>query len=204
MTRTRFGIALLALLVVATTALTLAPPKAGAATLSDQLRSSRNDLRRAELRLDAAQAALAAAMRAHQRRGVGVLIREVDMAEHAVRFWKAVIRDLLAKQARQATASADGSGGWRPVIDRVAKKYGVSADGLFRLMMMESGGKVRAVGSGRYYGLFQYALVTWKDDWNPFRGRSVFDGSAQIEATALAVKKGMGRTLWGNTYPAAF
>jgi soluble lytic murein transglycosylase-like protein len=203
-TRTRFGIALLALLVVATTALALAAPKAGAATLSDQLRSSRNDLRRAELRLDAAQAALAAAMLAHQRRGVGVLIREVDMAEHAVRFWKAVIRDLLAKQARQATASADGSGGWRPVIDRVAKKYGVSADGLYRLMMMESGGKVQAVGSGRYYGLFQYALVTWKDDWNPFRARSVFDGSAQIEATALAVKKGMGRALWGNTYPAAF
>ena len=203
MTRTRFGIALLALLVVATTALTLAPPKAGAATLSEQLRSSRRDLRRAEVRLDTAQAALAAATLAHQRRGMGVRIREVDRSLRSIRRYKAVIRELLAEQARQAS-SADGSDGWRPVIERVAKKYGVSADGLYRLMMMESGGKVRAVGSGRYYGLFQYALITWKDDWNPFRSRSVFDGSAQIEASALAVKKGMGRTLWGNTYPAAF
>ena len=46
--------------------------------------------------------------------------------------------------------------------------------------------------------------MTWKDDWNPWRAQSVFDGSPQIEASAYAVKKGMGRSLWGNTFPAAF
>ncbi len=71
-------------------------------------------------------------------------------------------------------------------------------------MMMESGGRTRAVGAGQYYGLFQYTLGTWGGDWNPWRGRNVFDGSAQIEASAYAVKKGKGRSLWGNTYPAAF
>ena len=198
-TRTRYGIALVALLIVATTALTVVPPKAGATTLSEQLRTSRRALRRAETRLDAAKAALSAATLAHQQRGTGVLALDVRAARRAVRSWKGVVRDLLARQTQQAAAE-----GWRPAIRRAAKKYGVRADGLYRLMMLESGGKVRAVGAGRYYGLFQYALGTWKGDWNPCRGQSVFNGSAQIEATAFAVKKGMGRSLWGNTFPAAF
>lgn len=204
-TGTRLWIALLALLVVATTALTVVPPKAGAATFSEQLRTSRRELRRAEARLDVAQAALAAAFLAHQRRGTGVLVREVSRKRHAVGFWRAVIRDLARKQAQlDSAASLERAGDWRALIDRTARKYGVNADGLYRLMMMESGGKVRAVGAGRYYGLFQYALGTWKGDWNPWRGESVFDGSAQIEASAYAIKKGMGRSLWGNTFPVAF
>ncbi len=160
--------------------------------------------RRAEARLDASEDVLRVALLARQRRGLGVYILKVEVAEHAVDFWRAVVRDLVQQQSRQESASYERSGTWRPLIGRAAKKYGVSADGLYRLMMMESGGKARAVGAGRFYGLFQYSLATWKGDWNPWRGQSVFDGSAQIEASAYAVKKGMGRSLWGNTFPAAF
>ena len=119
---------------------------------------------------------------------------------------KSVVRKLSAKLAAAAAASAAaGSGRLEDrCIERAAKKYGISANGLYRLMMLESGGKARAVGAGRYYGLYQYALVTWKDDWNPWRGKSVYNGAAQIEASAYAIKKGMGRSLWGNTFPAAF
>jgi soluble lytic murein transglycosylase-like protein len=195
----------LALLAIATTILTVAPSGAQASSLSDQLRTSRRELRRAEVRLEAADAALASAILARQNRGLGPLILEVQKREYAVRFWKGVIKQLLAKQAKLAAVTqAASSGDWKTLIRRAAKKYGVDADGLYRLMMMESGGKARAVGAGRYYGLYQYALVTWKDDWNPWRGKSVYDGAAQIEASAYAIKKGMGRSLWGNTYPAAF
>ena len=203
-TRTRYWYALVALLVVATTTLTVVPPIAGATTLSEQLRASRRALRRADTRLETAKAALSAAILAHQQRGTGVLVLKVRAARRAVRSWKAVVRGLLARRTQQAAAASGSAGSWRPEIRRAAEKYGVSAAGLYRLMMLESGGKARAVGAGRYYGLFQYALGTWKGDWNPCGGRNVFNGAAQIEATAYAVKKGMGRSMWGNTYPAAF
>lgn len=206
MTRTRRALTILTLLVVATTALLLAAaPSAGASSVAEQLRSSRQKLHRAQTRLAAAEAALTDAVLGHQRRGLGVLIRTVERERHAVSFWKAVIRDLRRKQAEESEVAAlERRGDWRALIRRAAKKYGVSADGLYRLMMYESGGRPRAVGAGKYYGLFQYALSTWKGSWNPWRGQSVFDGSAQIEASAYAVKKGMGRSLWGNTYPMAF
>lgn len=203
-TRQRSCFALLALLALAATVAVLVPASASAATLDEQLRSSRRELGRAEARLDASEDVLRVALLARQRRGLGVYILQVEVAEHAVGFWRAVVRDLVQQQSRQEWASFERSGTWRPLIGRAAKKYGVSADGLYRLMMMESGGKARAVGAGRFYGLFQYSLTTWKGEWNPWRGRSVFDGSAQIEASAYAVKKGMGRGLWGNTFPAAF
>lgn len=205
MTRTKSGIALLALLVAAVTIVTVAPPQAAAASLKERLREAKSDLRSAEARLDDAKAALDAALEAHQSRGLGPLHLAVEEGRREVSRCKSVVRKLSAKLAAAASASAAAdSGDWRTLIDRAAKKYGISARGLYRLMMMESGGKVRAVGAGRYFGLYQYALVTWKDDWNPWRGKSVYDGAAQIEASAYAIKKGMGRSLWGNTFPAAF
>jgi hypothetical protein len=204
-TRTRSGIALLALLVVATTVLVAAPSRASATTLKEQIRIARIEVRHAQGVLVDAEAALDAATAAHQKRGLGSLVLAVSKGKRAVRFWKGALADLLAKQAKiEAAQQAADTGDWKTLCRRAAKKYGVSADGLYRLMMMESGGEPRAVGAGRYYGLFQYALVTWKGDWNPWRGRSVYDGAAQIEASAYAIKKGMGHSLWGNTYPAAF
>jgi soluble lytic murein transglycosylase-like protein len=204
-TGTKSGIALLALLVVAVTMLAAAPPQAAASSLKERLRDSRNELRRAEVRLEKAKAALDAAYDAHQSRGLGPLLLDVEKCRRDVSRLKSIVRKLSAKLAAAASASAAASSGdWRTLIDRAAKKYGISAKGLYRLMMLESGGKARAVGAGRYYGLYQYALVTWEDDWNPWRGKSVYNGAAQIEASAYAIKKGMGRSLWGNTYPAAF
>lgn len=200
----RTWIAVIALVVVAMTTVAVAAPVAGASTLDEQLRSSRTGLRRAEAQLRVAEKALAAAQETHQSRGLGVCVRQVEAARRAVRFWRSVVRDLQGARARQSLVELEKSGAWRQLIERAAKKHGVSADGLYRLMMMESGGKVRAVGAGRFYGLFQYSIGTWKADWNPWRSESVFDGSAQIEASAYAVKKGMGRSLWGNTFPAAF
>ncbi len=199
MTGTRFGIALLALVMAAGMMLAFAPAEADAATIAEQLRDSRRDLARSRARLADAQTAYAEAVLAHQQRGLGILLKELEKAKRAVRRCKARVRVLLAKRA-----AAQGSGGWRSIIDRAAKKRGVSADGLYRLMMMESGGKARAVGAGRYFGLYQYSLTTWRADWNPWRGCSVYNGTAQIKASALAVKRGMGRSLWGNTYPVAF
>jgi hypothetical protein len=200
----RIWIAVIGFAVVAMTTVAVAVPVAAASTIDEQLRTSRTELRGAQVQFRVAQESLAAARAAHQRRGLGARMRLVETSRHAVRFWQGVIRDLRAAKAEQALAALEKSGAWRELIERAAKKYGVNADGLYRLMMMESGGKVRAVGAGRFYGLFQYSLVTWKDDWNPWRSESVFDGSAQIEASAYAVKKGMGRSLWGNTFPAAF
>lgn len=200
----RTWIAVIAVLVAAVTSVAATATTASASTLDEQLKTSRAKLHRAQAQLVVAKETLADAQAAHQRRGLGVLIRKIDASRKAVRFWQAVVRDLRAAKARQALAELEKSGAWRPLIERAAKRHGVSADGLYRLMMLESGGKARAVGAGRFYGLFQYSIVTWKGDWNPWRSQSVFDGSAQIEASAYAVKKGMGRSLWGNTFPVAF
>lgn len=203
-TRTSFSILLLAL-VAAAAVLAFAPAPASATTLRAQLRIARGELREAKAQLREAKDALAAARAAHQKRGLGSLLLEVKKGRHAVRFWTAVAKDVAAKLAKKAEAKRRAaSRDWKTLCRRAATKYGISANGLYRLMMMESGGKARAVGAGRFYGLFQYALVTWRADWNPWRERSVYNGAAQIKASAYAIKNGMGHSLWGNTYPAAF
>jgi len=204
-TGTRCHIALFALAAAVATVLAVTPAKASAASLDKQLSVARMELRHAKVRLADARETLDAAIAAHQKRGVGSLVLDVRRARHGVRFWTAVTKDLRAEQARmRAARAAAGAGDWKTLCRRAAREYRVSAGGLYRLLMMESGGKARAVSSGRYYGLFQYTLFTWRGDWNPWRGHNVFDGAAQIQASAYAVSRGMGRSLWGNTYPAAF
>ena len=78
----------------------------------------------------------------------------------------------------------------------------MSTAGLYRMMMLESGGS-RTIG-GTYKGLFQYYPSTWSGSWNPWRGESIYNGWAQIRATAYALSRGMGRSQWPNTYPMAF
>lgn len=204
-TRCHVQIALFALAVAVATVLAVAPARASATSLEQQLRGTRAELRHAKAHLAGARETLDAAVTAHQKRGLGSLVLEVRKARHGVRFWTAVVDDLRAERARRAAVKAGAGGGdWKTLCRRAATKHGVSADGLYRLLMMESGGRARAVGAGRYYGLFQYTLFTWRSAWNPWRGRDVFDGAAQIEASAYAVSKGMGYSLWGNTYPVAF
>ena len=94
------------------------------------------------------------------------------------------------------------SGQWKPLIEIAGRKYGVSPAGLYRMMMLESGGR-RSAGS-RYKGLYQYYPGTWYGDWNPWRHESIYDGWAQIRATAYALGRGMGPSQWPYTYPMAF
>ena len=97
-----------------------------------------------------------------------------------------------------------GSGPWWSLIRSAAAGSGVSARGMYRLMMIESGGSATVVGPGGYYGLFQYAPSTWKGSWNPWRSSSIADGAAQIKATALALRQGYGHPWWDPSYTWAF
>ena len=92
---------------------------------------------------------------------------------------------------------------WRPLIEIAGRKYGVSPAGLYRLMMLESGGQP-TVTSGPYIGLFQFTTSEWARQWNPWRRVSIYNGWAQIRACALALRRGMGPGQWPNTYPMAF
>lgn len=123
----------------------------------------------------------------------------------------------LAAEAREASprpeptveppdqgGGSDGSGPWWSLIQSAAAGNGVSARGMYRLMMIESGGSATIVGPGGYYGLFQYAPGTWKGSWNPWRSSSITDGAAQIKATALALRLGYGHAWWDPSYSWAF
>lgn len=129
---------------------------------------------------------------------------------------RAEIRGLAARQkpatptsgATVKPPSGGGDGGgqgqWWPLIQQAAGANGVSARGMYRLMMIESGGYASIVGLGGYYGLFQYHPATWKGSWNPYRSAGITDGAAQIRATALALKMGYGHAWWDPSYSWAF
>lgn len=71
----------------------------------------------------------------------------------------------------------------RQMINTAARKYGVSASKLYRLMMCESGGNRYSVGGGgRYFGLFQYSWSSWQR--SGFGRYSIYDAWAQINAAA--------------------
>jgi hypothetical protein len=103
----------------------------------------------------------------------------------------------------EPTVTVVGEGSWWPAIQAAAAANGVDAHGLYKLMLAESGG-VATVCNGPYCGLFQYSVSSWHADWNPWRGASIFDGAAQIRASALAVELGLGPGLWPNTFGYAF
>ncbi len=104
----------------------------------------------------------------------------------------------------QDGGGSDGNGPWWSLIQSAAAGNGVNARGMYRLMMIESGGSASVVGSGGYYGLFQYAPTTWKGSWNPWRSSIITDGAAQIKATALALRQGYGHAWWDPSYTWAF
>lgn len=117
--------------------------------------------------------------------------------------WTVKVRNLQRRVRRLVRIRHwNRSGQWKPLIKIAGKKYGVSPAGLYRMMMLESHGS-RTAGS-MYKGLFQYYPRTWAGTWNPWRHHSIFDGWAQIRATAYALSKGMGRSQWPNTYRMAF
>jgi hypothetical protein len=91
-----------------------------------------------------------------------------------------------------------------PIIKVAAARYHVKADGMYRMMMRESGGRRFAGADSPYKGLFQYWTGTWSASWNPYRRDSIYDGSSQIFATACAIHKGMGPQMWTTTFASQY
>ena len=90
-------------------------------------------------------------------------------------------------------ATWERRGKWMPIIEIAAAKYHVKADGMYRMMMRESGGQRYAGASCAFKGLFQYWTGTWAASWNPWRHDSIYDGSSQIFATAYAITRAWAR-----------
>lgn len=132
---------------------------------------------------------------------VDQLKAKVAKARRAVRIWKARTRRLAIRYAqRQRIAAWESRGQWRPIIAIAARRYHVSAEGIYAMMLRESGGRRYAGSSSPFKGLFQYYPGTWGASWNPWRATSIYDGSAQIFATCYAVSKGYGHSMWPNTF----
>ena len=226
MPRRKSWIAILAILIVAIALTTaLATPDADASTpLSGKLRIAKRALRQANDRLKAAEAALADALagttdpaavlsvEATTQRlaaaapvSVEELKLKVAKARKAVRIWQARVQR-IAGQVRQEQQIAEWErhAKWMPIIEIAAKKYHVKADGMYRIMMRESGGRRTAGANSAFKGLFQYWTGTWAASWNPWRHDSIYDGSSQIFATAYAIHKGLGPQMWTTTFASQY
>lgn len=170
---------------------------------------------REQLEADLARAKALAEKRARQRAAIDADLRAREALLNGVRTEVSRLQASMGQAAdggaaRQgdngaAGSSADlqGKGAWWPLIQEVARKNDISAVGLYRLMMAESGG-VAGASNGVNHGLFQYAYSTWKGSWNPWRTSGIFDGAAQIRATGLAIRQGHGPSWWASTYSWAF
>jgi hypothetical protein len=139
-----------------------------------------------------------------QRRKALLAGVKADIAGLAAQRVKAAPSPEASVEPPQPGGGGGGRGSWWPLIDSSAAAQGVDARGLYRLMMVESGGSAAVVSASGFCGLFQYAPGTWKGSWNPERGASIFDGAAQIRATALAIHLGKGPSWWGPSYSWAF
>jgi hypothetical protein len=223
----------MAFLIIATALAAVAvPQRADAATLKGQLRHAKLALRTSKDHLEAAEAALAAALAGDtgltaaavstdaaspsptpaaspapvaSSPSVAVLKAKVAKARHAVRVWDLRVRR-LAKQYRleRRMASWELHHQWMPIIEVAAAKYHVKADGMYRMMMRESGGQQYAGSNSSFKGLFQYYSGTWSSSWNPWRQDDIFDASSQIFATAYAISKGMGPSMWTTTFASQY
>lgn len=226
MSRRQSWIAILAFLIVATALTTaLITPDADASTpLRGKLRVATRELRQAHDRLEAAEAALAAALAgttdpvgtlsgqafaqpetAAALTSVDQLKAKVAKARQAVRVWRRRVRR-IARRVREQLQIADWErhAKWMPIIEIAARKYHVKADGMYRMMMRESGGRRFAGADSAFKGLFQYWTGTWAASWNPGRHDSIYDGSSQIFATAYAIHRGMGPQMWTTTFASQY
>jgi hypothetical protein len=218
-------IAIVASLLVAIAVTTgLVVSDAGAATtLRGRLHIAQRELKKASHRLDAAQAALEAALSADATvtapaptpvaltatapaaPAVSTLQAKVDKARSEVRVWKKKVRALAAKVHQEEQIAAwERDRDWMPIIKIAAARYHVKADGMYRMMMRESGGNPRAGACSAFKGLYQYWTGTWANTWNPWRHESIYDGSSQIFATAYAISRGMGRQMWTTTFASRY
>jgi hypothetical protein len=221
--RSKNWIAIVVITLVATALAAVAlPHKAEAASLKGKLTSAKRALRTSSHRLKEAEADLAAAVAtttaaatlaadpaATPAAGSVATVEElkarVAKARRAVHIWKQRVHR-LAKRVRfeHKMAEWERRAKWMPIIEVAAARYHVKADGMYRMMMRESGGRRFAGADGAYKGLFQYWTGTWSASWNPYRGDSIYDGSSQIFATAYAISKGMGAQMWTTTFASQY
>jgi hypothetical protein len=224
--RRQSRIAILAILILAisVTTATVTSIAFAATPLSGQLRIAKRELHQAHDRLKAAETALAAALAgvaaptgitpgqtASQPQAVAAppsidqLKAQVVKARKAVRRWETRV-SRIARQVRQQAQIADWErhSDWKPIIAIAAARYHVKADGMYRMMMRESGGHADAGASTAFKGLYQYWTGTWAASWNPYRHDSILDGSSQIFATAYAISKGMGPQMWTTTFASQY
>lgn len=174
-----------------------------------ELMADREAARTALERKKAEQARVREAL-AERKSTLAGLRDEIDRLEAALR--RPIVRSTPTPVAAGADSGGSGSGasttvpsgGWWPLIQEAASANGIDPNGMYRLMMMESGGQPAIVGSGLYHGLFQYSESTWRASWNPWASADIHDGAAQIQATALALKMGKGPYWWPNTYGPSF
>jgi hypothetical protein len=131
-------------------------------------------------------------------------LAQLQQAVRGDRHRVRVLHSLVAR-LRHAVAlrKAAAQGNWMPIVREAARRNHISATGLRRLMSLESGGRAHAE-NGSFHGLYQYCWSTWRAAWNPWRAVSLYDGAAQIRATAVAIRRGWGPQMWPNTYPRAF
>ncbi len=222
------------ILIVATALAAVAlPQKAEAATTKSKLRGARVALRQSRDRLRSVRAALAAAQAVQTGLAivttesgdpsvtptptpspsaatvavptVAELRAKVVRARKAVRVWRQRV-SRLARQYRleQNLVRWEKQHQWMKIIEVAAARYHVSSQGMYRMMMRESGGQ-RFAGSGSAFkGLFQYWTGSWSASWNPWRSDSIYDGSSQIFATAYAIHKGMGPQMWTTTFASQY
>ena len=136
---------------------------------------------------------------------VEALKARVAKARRAVHIWKQRVHR-LAKRFRfeRKMAEWERRAKWMPIMEVAAARYHVKADGMYRMMMRESGGRRFAGADGAYKGLFQYWTGTWSASWNPYRNDSIYDGSSQIFATAYAISRGMGPQMWTTTFASQY
>ena len=226
MSRRKSWIAILAFLILATALITAvtAPDADASTTLRGKLRAAKHELRHANERLKAAEAALAAALAGDTDPAVASsglaagtpaatttpptvdeLKAEVAKARKAVLVWQMRVRR-IARQVREQRQIAEWErhAEWMPIIEIAARKYHVKADGMYRIMMRESGGQRLAGAHTAFKGLFQYWTVAWAASWNPWRHNNIYDGSSQIFATAYAIHKGWGPQFWTTTFASQY
>jgi len=161
-TRCKIGILTLTLLVAPSATLLVASSAEAApakvqvklSTAVTTLQSLKDRLQTARVALKAALSSGDAAQVSAQRaiiRQVKPQIRKLARRIHRLRF---VITHPMARGRH---------GSWMPVLRAAAKRYHLSAQALHRMMLLESGGRTRAVGGGgAFLGLFQYSPGTWK------------------------------------------
>ena len=198
-------VALLAIVVAFVAA--AVPQKAEAVSLATKLRNAKTALREARERLAAIEDDLIAALQADPRNDetVARLRERVKSASLTVRRWETTVEKYAAQYRKQHNmAKWEEDENWMPIIRVAAAKYHVKADGIYRMMMRESGGQRFAGSNTAFKGLFQYWTGTWAASWNPWRRDSIYDGSSQIFATCYAVHKGYGPQFWTTTFASQY